>query len=128
MLNAKILNSQASLNNFNVLGSLDFMLGDAFTMAFRLFDPQLKDRFVPPNTAIVTLTFNNLDTTTFTKVATVIDALDNSMLKVALSSTDTAQLLGGNVKFTVDLLGDGTQILNGLMYNPLRKVITDCSC
>lgn len=128
MLTAKILNTQASLNNFKLIGSLDFMLGDAFRMAFRILDPQLGDRFVTPSTAIVTLTFNNADNTTFQKIAVNIDPLDRSMFYVDLASVDTAQLLGGNVSFSVDLLGDQTQLVSGIIYNPLRRIVTDCSC
>ena len=121
MLSAKILNSQASLNNFKEVKGVDFKLNDGLSLVFRIRDPELGDRFVPPTTAIVTLIFRNFDATTFTKVATVVDAQDASIQTVTLLPADTTQLYGGNVEFTVDLLGDGSKMLYGTICNALRK-------
>lgn len=122
MLTAKVLNNQASLNNFKEINGIDFMLGNSFILNFRLIDPQYCDRYVPPSTAIVKLTFNNMDTTTFTKTATFTDVGDRSLMSVSLLTGDTSQLLGGNIPFTVDVLGDGSQILYGIIYTAIRKV------
>jgi hypothetical protein len=122
MLSGKVLNTAATLNNFKEVKGQDFMLNDAFTLVFRIIDPQLGDRYIPPSTAIITLIFSNFDTTSFVEVATPVDVNDRSMQSVSLATTDTAQLYGGNIPFTVDLLGDGTHILYGVIPNALRKV------
>ena len=127
MILGKMINNAASLNNFSYIGSVDYVLGDVITMNFQLFDPQLKMRFVPPSTAIVTVTFNNMDGSSFTQVGSFINALDQSLITVPLSAVQTAQLLDGNVTFTVDLLGDQTQIVRGMIYSALHQVITNLS-
>lgn len=99
------------------------MVGDSITLNFQLFDQQQGIRFVPPSTAIVKVTFNNQDGTTLVKTGTFIDALDQSLISVDLLSADTAQLLGGNLTFTVDLLGDGTEIINGVIFGALQQII-----
>lgn len=127
MLTAKILNSQASLNNFKEIGSLEFIIGEEVKLVFRLFDPQFDLRHIPDAAAIVKLTFNKLsDFTTFEKTATVLDSGDRSIQYVTLTDLETADLIGGNVLFEVDVLGDGSQIQKGIIYNALSKVIQDC--
>lgn len=125
MLLGKMINSAASLNNFHDIGSIDYVLADQITLNFQLYDPQMKQRYVAPSTAIVTATFNNMDGSSFTQVGTFLNALDQSLITVALSRTQTSQLLGGNVVFTVDVLGDGTQIIRGIIYSALHQVITN---
>ena len=126
MLTAKVLNSTASLNEFKEISGLDFMLGEELTLVFRLYNPQTGLRHVPPATAIVKLTFNNTDGTLLEKTATEVDSGDRSMQKVTLSEIETESILGGNLSFTVDVLGDTTQIIKGIIYNGLSKVILDC--
>lgn len=125
MLLGKMINNAASLNDFRSIGSVCYVLGDKVTMNFQLFDEQLKLRYVPPSTAIITVTFNNMDGTTFTQVGSFIDPLDQSLITVPLTAIQTAQLLGGNVTFTVDVLGDATQILRGMIFSALNQVITN---
>jgi hypothetical protein len=125
MILGKLINSAASLNNYQNIGTVCYVIGDAILLNFQLWDPQLKIRFVPPSTAITTLTFLNQDGTTFTKVGTFISALDQSLITVSLLTTDTSQLLDGNVTFTVDLLGDGTEIVRGMIYSAISQVITN---
>lgn len=128
MLTAKILNSTASLNEFKYLDTLEFMVGSGFRFGFRLFDSQLGERHVPPDTAIVKVTFNKTDGTTLEKTATVIDAGDRSMLYVDITDVETEDLLGGNILFSVDSLGDGTKISKGWIQLALSKVSTSGSC
>jgi hypothetical protein len=125
MILGKMINNAASLNSFSYIGSVDYVLGDAVTINFQLFDPQTKMRFIPPSTAITTVTFNNMDGSSFMATGTFINALDQSLIAVSLPTTSTGQLLDGNVIFTVDLLGDGTQIVRGIIYSALHQVITN---
>lgn len=126
MLTAKILNSSASLNEFRYLNTVEFVPGGEVRFAFRLWDLQLNERHVPPTTAIVTLTFNDTDGNEIDKIATVINAGDISMMYVDLTSAETAILLGGNITFEVDVLGDATKIEKGLIQTALSKVLTEC--
>jgi hypothetical protein len=123
MIRGKMINAAASLNNYQHIGSVEYMLGDAFVLNFQLWDPELKIRFVPPATAIVKVTLNNQDSTTNVKTATFIDPLDLSLNSIAITAADSAQLLDGNLNFSVDLLGDGTKIVNGLIFAALQQII-----
>ena len=125
MLIGKMINNAASLNNFHNIGSVDYVLGDAVTFNFQLFDPQMKMRYVAPSTAIVKVTLNNMDGSSFIVTGSFLDALDQSLITVSIPSTSTGELLDGNLVFTVDVLGDGTQILRGIIYSALHQVITN---
>ena len=122
MLQANILNSDASVNNFKVVPGVDFMLGNSFNLVFQIIDPNTGNRFIPPSTAVVKVTLYNFDTTTIVKTTSLLSTDDRSIQVISLASTDTTQLYGGNLTFTVDLLGDGTQILYGLIYQALNKI------
>lgn len=126
MLIAKVLNSAASLNNFKEIASLEFVIGEELNLVFRLHDPQFNLRHVPPATALVNVTFNKTDGTTLEKAASVLDSGDRSMWKVALTELETEEILGGNLLFEVDVLGDGSEIIKGLISNGLSKIILDC--
>lgn len=126
MLIAKVLNNAASLNNFKEIASLEFVIGEELNLVFRLHDPQVNLRHVPPATAIVNVTFNKTDGTTLEKTASFLDSGDRSMLTVSLTEAETEEILGGNLTFEVDVLGDGTEIIKGLISNALSKIILDC--
>lgn len=124
LLTAKVINPDASLNNFTYYSSAKFIPNSTFTFAVQLFDADKKMRYIPPSTAVITFTFNNSDFTTFTQAATFIDPGDRSLLLVSLSSTQTALLVGGNLTFVVDVLGNGTDLINGVSYNTLSYIDT----
>ena len=104
------------------------MINDTgLTLNFQLHDQQLNLRYVPPATAVVKVTFNNADGTTFQKTGSFIDPLDQSLIKVQLVQADMAQLLDGNLNFTVDVLGDGSNVINGIIYCALQQIIQSVS-
>lgn len=125
MLIAKILNSSATVNQFKYLDTVQFIGGSNFRFAFRLFDPQLKERYIPGSAAIVKLTFNKCDGTELEKTSTVLDSGDRSMRYIDFSQAETEELLGGNAKLLADLLGDATQIEEGVIESALSRVTTD---
>lgn len=126
MLTGKVLNSNASLNDFRYLQNLEFMVGSKIKFAFRLFDHQLDERHVPPMTAVTTVFFNQTDGTLLEKTATVINEGDRSMLYVDITEDESENLMGGNVTFEVDVLGDGSEIDKGWIQLALSKVTTSC--
>lgn len=124
MLRGKLINDAASLNNFNYISAIEYMIGGTgATLNFQILDPQTGMRFIPPSTAVVKVTFNNQDSTTFEKTGSFISALDQSLIAVTLTQSDLAQLLDGNLNFTVDLLGDATQVLNGIIFGALKQIV-----
>lgn len=127
MLSGQILNSDATLNNFIVTDSKGFIPGEQFDLVVRIINPELDIRYVAPVTAIITFTFLNTDGTELTKISAAVDAQDNSMQKMTISEADSENIIGGNFTFSVDVLGDGTEIKKGVVKNGLAKFLTgDC--
>lgn len=131
MIGAKIISPDATLNTWKCLGSIDFIPGTAITIALQILDLDKNIRFVPPSTCEVTFTFNKIDGTQFEIAGVFVDAGDRSLIKTTIPATpaltasnSTVNLSSGNFTFTLDLLGDGTEILEGVVYNALRRVDT----
>jgi len=127
MLSAKVLNSSASLNDFDFIGALDFIAGEATTLALRLTQVQREDelRYVAADGATMNVVLNNKDGSTLTKAATLIDAGDRSLWKVALTSGETEDLAGGNFTFE---LTEGATLTKGWVENGMSLLITGGSC
>lgn len=126
MLTARLLNSDASLNNFFEITSLDFVAGSQIDLSLRLFDSQKSIRYVPPATASLKIFLQTGDIE-LEKTLSVISSDDRSMWKVTLTEDDTEEMLGGSVKFELDVAGDGTNIQKGIMLNALRRITVECN-
>lgn len=122
MLTAKILNSDATLNNFKEIGSLDFIPGTQAELFIRLFNSQLSLRYIPPATAIVKIFIDKSDGTVLEKTMSALSD-DRSILSTTLEEAETEEILGGNFTLEVDILGDGSNIDKGIVLNGIRKVI-----
>lgn len=123
MIKAKVLNSDAVLNNYKEIGSLEFINGEQKTLNIQLFETELNLRYVPPTTCVVTLLFNKSDGTTLSKTASVLDSGDRSLRTVSLSESETTTLIGGNVQISLDILGDATEIRKGIILNALVRIV-----
>lgn len=125
MLSGQILNSDAQLNNFIVLGSKEFIPGSQFRLYIRIINEDLDLRYIPANTATRSITFNNLDGTTLVKSNADITVLsdDRSIMYVDIEESESENLAGGNFSFALDILGDGTQIEKGIVRNAIARVI-----
>jgi hypothetical protein len=119
MLTGKVINSSATLNDFHEIASIEFLSGESKTFKFILFNTQLNIRYVPASGATINVVFNNSDGTQLTKAGSL-NTDDRSIVTVSLSTSETEDLIGGNVSFT--LTESGT-ISKGLMPNSLSKVI-----
>ena len=124
-LNAKLLNSDAELNKFFEISSLDIVLGTEVDLAIRLFDAQRDIRFVPAATSKLKIFLQTTDGE-LEKTMAIIDAADRSMWSVTLTEADTATLIGGTIRFELDESGIGSPIDKGLIFNAIR--VLDLSC
>lgn len=131
MLSALLINPEATLNNYYPQASIDFLPGTSVAAAFQLTQPSKSTpaapwpqgiRYVPPSTAVITFTLNNADGTTFTVTGAFVDAGDRSLVTMAITAAQTVNLLSGSIQFSLDLLGDGTEVLGGLIMDVLHRV------
>lgn len=122
MIKAKLLNSDASLNDFRVVGSVEFIPGENLTIALQIYLSEKGIRYVPPVAATMELTFINSDDTELVKTATVVDADDRSMWNVTLSQAETELLQGQNIEGELDVNGDATLIYKFLLANVIQRV------
>jgi len=124
MMTARVLNSNATLNSFKEIESLEFVPGTQASVVFRLYDTAEENRYIPPTAAVVKVTFNKIDGTELEKTASI-NADDRSICTVDLTEDETSEIYGGNALLTIDLAGDGAEVLKGLIYNMLRKQTID---
>lgn len=125
MLSGQILNSDASLNNFIVIGSKSFIPGSQFRLYIRILNDDLGLRYIPAATATRTITFQNLDGTELVKANADITVLsdDRSIMYVDIEESESENLQGGNFSFEIDVAGDGSNIMKGIVNNALSRVI-----
>lgn len=127
MLQGSILNSDASNNNFIVIGTKQYIPGEEFKLVIRLLNVELDLRHFMVATAKPSITLNNLDGTTLIKDDTIITIFDDrSIMSVIISEAESNNLASGNFAFSIDVLGDGTQIVKGLVQNGLSRITGDC--
>jgi len=126
-LTGKMLNSEAELNSFKEVGSVDFMPGANLKIVFMLFNPQEGIRYVPGAAAEVKVTLPTANGE-LEKDASFLDAGDRSLIELELSQAETEELTGGNLTFIVDELGDGSVITKGYIQLALRRMTAGESC
>lgn len=128
MINAKLISSDATLNNFKELGALDITPGENADVAIRLFDEQKGIRYVAGASAEVKLRFINKDGTTLEKTATAVDAGDRSMWRVSLSQAETTDLGGSNIEVELDLANDDITVWLAVIRGGISIVHTSGAC
>ena len=124
-LEAEVLNSDAILNNFTTIGTLQFIPGEEIKLVLRLKDSLKGIRYVLPATTIVTATFNNTDGTTFTKTMTMWTD-DRSIMEVTLEETETENLSGGRILLDLDINGDASTIKKVIKNGALSRESVSC--
>lgn len=117
MIKAKLLNSEASLNDFFLVEAIEFVPGENLTIALQIFNAEKGIRYIPPVAATMTLTFIDSEGDELVKNAAVIHADDRSMWKVSLTQLETETLAGQNIIVTLDVNGDATLIYKALIAN-----------
>jgi hypothetical protein len=125
MITASILNSTASLNDFDVIGSLEFIPGAPFTLVIRLEQDQRLDalRYIPDISSSLVIYLPKKDGTDLAVNMTVFTD-DRSIWSAQISQADSEDLASGNITF--DLTDNGV-LRKGWIQNGLQLQITgDC--
>lgn len=94
----RVLNSDATLNNFMDVGTANVYKGTDAVVILQLIQPEKKNiRFIPSNSAVITVDLVNADNTVNTKTATIPFADDRSIIQLSLSAADTMTLISQNL-------------------------------
>jgi len=130
MIKARLLNSEASINDFFLLSQLDYVPGENLTIVIQLHDAQKNIRFIPTNlNADVKFRFvDKTSSTPIEKTAAVVDALDRSMWTVSLSQTETGNLSGANIEIEYDENNDDVTIFKTIIRNVLVRRLLSGVC
>jgi hypothetical protein len=121
MLKADVLNSDASLNSFKVINTLEYIPGSDFTLVVQLTQPQRDGlRYMTEAGATLTLHLPKKDGTSQDLTMTAM-AGDSSIWSGDITSEQSADLASGNATFTLDEGGDKTL---GWIENALALIIT----
>lgn len=127
ILQGKIINSDASLNSFKVTGNQEFIPTAAFNVAFMLWNPELGIRYIPATTAVVTVTLATTEEDLDIECEFITED-DRSLISFDITSVQSESLQGGNIRFSVDVLGNGTEIIKGWIQGGLSRVVVGDSC
>lgn len=127
MIIGKILNENATTNNYKFIESQEFLPGFAFTCTFQIFDDQMGLRYIPPVTNVVTIILNKTDGTQLEIVGTH-NVDDRSMVTFEVTALQASTIYSGNFTFELDLLGNGTSVKAGIVERGLRKITNLGEC
>ena len=121
LLTLKVLNDDATLNNFVDQGSVaQVVRGSDAKFILQITQVERKIRYIPSNTAVITMDLLNSDQTTVSLTASFPFADDRSIIEFDLSDADTSLLIGQNLIVdiqeglitSVALLQKGLQMIN----------------
>lgn len=128
MINTKLINSEATLNDFFDIDNVEYTPGENLTVAFRLFNEQKNIRYIPPAAATVSVMYTDTSGVDQTKAASNIDADDRGMWSVSFTQAETLTLASPSLKITVDVNGDATVLEISVLRNILSKVFLSGDC
>lgn len=97
LLTLNVLNEDATLNNWQVIGNASIARGSDAKMNLQLMQADRKIRYIPDVAAVITADFLNSDGTTLSKTATFPFADDRSIIQFTFTDAETALLIGQNL-------------------------------
>ena len=132
MITARLLNSEAQLNNYKTVGGVTFVNEDTIRVVIQLYNDEFGIRHIPVGSAMgdVSLRVNDSVGGEHNLEMTVLDAQDKSIWAVNIITNDILNdstnriLVGGNLTFTLKndtpLPGNGAR---GIIFNALQRLI-----
>lgn len=119
VLSLKVLNEDATLNNFVDIGSAKIYKGSDAKLILQLFQPDRKIRYIPASGAVITVDFLKSDGTTLTKTGTVPFADDRSIFQIVLSDLETVDIVSQNL---IAKVVEGSDTSYAVMQSGLQMV------
>lgn len=137
MLKIKILKEQLTLNNFSYAEQKEYVPNLPFVLKVQISDSETLQRLIPGTSAKMNALFQKRDGSTMTKaMAMIFNPDDRSMWSVSLTGVESNDIVGSNVQFDLDFIGnstvsdlsDATDLRVGMGYSIIAKVIFDGEC
>lgn len=137
MLKIKLLNEQATLNNFVLLDTKEYIPGLPLKIKFQISDSETLQRLIPGVSAKLNATFQIRDGSELVIAGTMLfNPDDRSMWQVALTALQSEDIVGSNFQVDLDFTGDSTEddlsdatdLRSGMAYSVLQKVTFDGEC
>ena len=129
MITARLLNSEAQLNNYKIVGGITFVNPDTIRVIIQLYNDEFGIRHIPSSAAGVNLTVNCSDGTSEIVPMANTGFEDDRSLWFADIVTDNVNLMsktlvGGNITFVLE--NDTTipgSTARGVIFNALQRLI-----
>lgn len=118
ILSLKVINSDATLNNFQEIGSAKFVPNQSLKIAMRLMQTERNLRYVPDSAATVSVTFKQSTGPDIVKAASFVDTGDRSLILVELTDLETANLISQSLYVTVT---EGSDVSIAYLSNALQN-------
>lgn len=129
MLNIQMINTQATLNAYQVISSQAYIPGETVNLNFQFINPDYSIRYIPGTAATCTVTFQTTDGTELVKSAAMLfNPDDRSIWQVVLSPSDSTVVIGNNFLATLDVTGDGSNVQQAIANNVLSKTLFEGDC
>jgi hypothetical protein len=137
MLKVKLIDEQATLNNFKYVDTKEYIPGQRLVLNVQILDAETGQRLIPDSGAQINAIFQQSDGTELTIPGSALfDPDDRSMYQFVLTGAQTLLVIGGNVRFDLDFNGSGTlpalanssDLRMGMGYSLIAKITFDGDC
>ncbi len=125
MLTLDIVSQNPQLNSHSISKVATFASGETVKVIMRLWQSDLKIRYIPSNAAVITVDLKKSDNTVLTKTCTFTFADDRSIIEFELTALESAQVISQNL---VAKIVDGADTKIALLQFGLRRVKADGNC
>jgi hypothetical protein len=125
MLTLDIILPNPQLNYHVVSKVANFIAGETVKVIMRLWQPNLKIRYIPSNTAVITVDLKKSDNTTLTKTCSFTFADDRSIIEFDLTASESEQVISQNL---VVKIVDGSDTKIALLQYGLSRVKANGAC
>ena len=125
MLTLDIVSKSPQLNAFSISKNQAFASGETVKVIMRLFQPDKGIRYVPSNTAVITIDLKKSDNSVLSKTCAFTFSDDRSIIEFDLTAVESALVIGQNLAVKVT---EGAEVQIALLQYGLTKIITDGSC
>lgn len=125
MLSLNIINSDSTLNSFNISGTKEFIGGEDIKLRMQLFQKDKGIRYIPDVAAVITLDLKLADETILVKTATFPFADDRSIIEINITDLESVDLISQTINVKINESGNITYAVLqfGLKRN---KIVSGC--